>query len=205
MASPPADGKNSPEVDANGARGTAGTTELGDGPSDRELIDSVRQGSTDAYAQLYERHVNAAYSMARQVAKSPGEADDLVSEAFVRVLDTMRAGNGPNTAFRAYLLTSLRNTAYDRSRRERKIQLSEDVDEIGVAELSLPFSDPALAGLERSMVATAFSRLPERWQAVLWHVEIEGEAPGQVASVFGLTANGVSALAYRAREGLRQE
>lgn len=211
MASPPADGKNSPEGEAIGARGTAGTTDLGDGPnvengpSDRELIDSVRQGSTDAYAQLYERHVNAAYSMARQVAKSPGEADDLVSEAFVRVLDTMRAGNGPNTAFRAYLLTSLRNTAYDRSRRERKIQLSEDVDEIGAPELSLPFSDPALAGLERSMVATAFSRLPERWQAVLWHVEIEGEAPGQVASVFGLTANGVSALAYRAREGLRQE
>jgi DNA-directed RNA polymerase specialized sigma24 family protein len=43
--------------------------------------------------------------------------------------------------------------------------------------------------------------LPERWQAVLWHTEIEGSRPAEVASLLGLTANGVAALGYRAREG----
>jgi len=39
---------------------------------------------------------------------------------------------------------------------------------------------------------------------ILWHTEIEQRAQMEVASLLGLTANAVSALAYRAREGLRR-
>ena len=173
-------------------------------PSDGELLEQVRGGSTQAYGELYERHVAAAYNMARQVAKSAAEADDLVSEAFAKVLDALREGRGPTSAFRAYLLTSLRHAAYDRTRRERKVQLADDVAEVSGADVSVPFNDTAVAGLERTLAAQAFARLPERWQTVLWHIEIEGQSPAEIAPLLGLTPNGVSALAYRAREGLRQ-
>jgi RNA polymerase sigma factor (sigma-70 family) len=178
-----------------------------DGPSDAELIDSVRTGTVSAFGSLYERHVGAARNLARQLARSSAEADDLVSEAFAKVLDTLRQGRGPDSAFRAYLLTALRHTAYDKTRRDKKVELSDDVSQVsGVNQdaVSVPFTDTAVAGLERSLAAQAFSMLPERWQAVLWHTEIEGQSPAQVAPLLGLTANGVSALAYRAREGLRQ-
>jgi RNA polymerase sigma factor (sigma-70 family) len=171
------------------------------------LIESVRSGQLDAYGSLYERHVSAAYNLARQLARSTAEADDLVSEAFAKVLDTLRAGRGPDSAFRAYLLTSLRHVAYDKTRRDRRVELTEDVTTVsGVSteKISEPFRDTAMAGLERSLAAKAFARLPERWQAVLWHTEIEGQSAAEVAPLLGLTANGVSALAYRAREGLRQ-
>ncbi|MFD9737904.1 sigma-70 family RNA polymerase sigma factor [Umezawaea sp. NPDC059074] len=177
------------------------------GPSDAELIGSVRGGKIEAYGELYERHVSAAYNLARQLTRSSAEADDLVSEAFAKVLDTLRGGRGPDSAFRAYLLTALRHTAYDKTRRDKKVELSDDVSAVsGVPAdaVSVPFSDTAVAGLERSMAAQAFARLPERWQTVLWHTEIEGQSPAEVAPLLGLTANGVSALAYRAREGLRQ-
>jgi RNA polymerase sigma factor (sigma-70 family) len=177
------------------------------GPSDAELIESVRGGQLDAYGSLYERHVSAAYNLARQLTRSSAEADDLVSEAFARVLDTLRAGRGPDSAFRAYLLTSLRHVAYDKTRKDRKVELTDDVTTvsgISTEKISEPFRDTAMAGLERSLAAKAFARLPERWQAVLWHTEIEGQSPAEVAPLLGLTANGVSALAYRAREGLRQ-
>ncbi|WP_460443972.1 sigma-70 family RNA polymerase sigma factor, partial [Amycolatopsis cihanbeyliensis] len=177
------------------------------GHSDAELIASVRGGELTAYGTLYERHVSAAYNLARQLARSSAEADDLVSDAFSKVLETLRAGKGPDTAFRAYLLTALRHTAYDKTRKDRRVDLNEDMAEVGgpAAEaLTVPFSDTALAGLERTMAAKAFARLPERWQAVLWHTEIEQQSPAEVAPLLGLTANGVSALAYRAREGLRQ-
>jgi RNA polymerase sigma factor (sigma-70 family) len=177
------------------------------GPSDAELIDAVRRGNIAAYGQLYERHVAAAYNLARQLARAQSEADDLVSDAFAKVLDTLRAGRGPDSAFRAYLLTALRHTAYDKTRRDRKIELSDDVGEargVRAEAMSVPFTDTAVAGLERSLAARAFERLPERWQAVLWHTEIEGQSPADVAPILGLTPNGVSALAYRAREGLKQ-
>jgi RNA polymerase sigma factor (sigma-70 family) len=170
------------------------------GPSDPELIDAVRRGDTSAYAAVYERHVSSAYNLARQLTRSPAETDDLVSEAFAKVLETLRAGRGPDSAFRAYLLTAMRHTAYDKTRRDRRIELTGDSPDV----VSLPFTDTAVAGLERTLAAKAFARLPERWQAVLWHTEIEGQSPAEVAPILGLTANGVSSLSYRAREGLRQ-
>jgi RNA polymerase sigma factor (sigma-70 family) len=177
------------------------------GPSDAELIDAVRKGTLSAYGELYERHVASAYNLARQLTRSQMEADDLVSEAFAKVMETLTAGRGPDSAFRAYLLTALRHTAYDKTRRDRRIELSEDVGEASGAyqeRVSVPFTDTAVAGLERSLAAKAFARLPERWQAVLWHTEVEGQSPAQVAPLLGLSPNGVSALAYRAREGLKQ-
>jgi RNA polymerase sigma factor (sigma-70 family) len=175
--------------------------------SDAELIAEVRAGKIASYGTLYERHVGAAQNLAHQLARSSSEADDLVSEVFAKVLDTLRGGKGPDTAFRAYLLTALRHTAYDRTRKERRVDLTEDMSEpVGrlAQALTVPFTDTAVAGLERMMAAKAFARLPERWQAVLWHTEIEQQSPAEVAPLLGLTANGVSALAYRAREGLRQ-
>ena len=61
------------------------TTTSVDAPGDAELISAVRGGDVDAYGALFERHVEAARRLARQLV-SAGDADDLVSEAFVKVL-----------------------------------------------------------------------------------------------------------------------
>ena len=73
-------------------------------PSDAELISAVRGGDVDAYGTLFERHVEAARRLARQLVPA-GDAEDLVSEAFVKVLGVLQRGGGPDVAFRAYLLT----------------------------------------------------------------------------------------------------
>ena len=170
-------------------------------PSDADLIAASRASDSDAFATLYERHVIAARTLARQLVHGRAEADDLVAEAFTRILAHLKRGGGPDTAFRAYLLTTVRRAAYDRLRAEGKLVVSGEME---TYDPGVPFADPALADLERSMIARAFFSLPGRWQAVLWHTEIEGGRPAEVAALLGLTANGVAALAYRAREGLRQ-
>ncbi len=58
--------------------------------------------------------------------------------------------------------------------------------------------------LEADTAAHAFATLPESWQKVLWHVEVEGRKPGEVADLLGMRAGAVSSLAHRAREGLRR-
>jgi RNA polymerase sigma factor (sigma-70 family) len=170
-------------------------------PSDAELIEAVRSGDLEAYGLLYRRHAAAAAILARQLTGSRAEADDLVAGAFAKVLDMLRSGGGPDAAFRAYLLTTVRNARYDQSRRDRKLEWSDDMTR---HDPGVPWEDTAVAGLEASLAARAFHRLPERWQMVLWHTEVEQESPADVAPLLGLTPNGVAALAYRAREGLRQ-
>ncbi len=170
-------------------------------PSDADLIAASRTGDAAAYDTLYRRHVAAAHSLARQVTGGQAEADDVVAETFAKLLDLLRRGGGPEGAFRPYLLTAIRRAAYDRHRAVRRQVVT---DEMEAFDPGVPFADPAVADLERIMIARAFASLPERWQTVLWQTEIEGARPAEMASLLGLTANGVAALAYRAREGLRQ-
>ncbi|MFL1380717.1 sigma-70 family RNA polymerase sigma factor [Nocardiopsis protaetiae] len=168
---------------------------------DAEYIRRVREGETSAYAVLYERHAACARGLARQLLRGDAEVEDAVAEAFTRVLSVIQRGKGPTDSFRPYLLTAVRNAAYDRGRGEKRQVVTDDMESL---DPGVPFVDPALEGLERSLIARAFLSLPERWQAVLWHTEIEGVKPAEAAAILGLNANGVAALAYRAREGLRQ-
>lgn len=167
---------------------------------DAELIAAVRAGDTDAYGALFERHRTAALRLARQLL--PGaESEDLVSEAFTKVLVQLQAGRGPDLAFRAYLLTAIRRLHVDRIRSMRRLRTTDDEAEL---DQHVEFFDTAAATFERGTAADAFASLPERWQLVLWHLDVEGQKPAEVAPLLDMSANSVSALAYRAREGLRQ-
>src|SRR4249920_536924 len=170
--------------------------------SDAELITAVRVGDIDAYEELYRRHVDAAMSVGRYLTGSKADAEDVVSEAFARVLSALQRGAGPEMAFRPYLLTSVRNAFYDRTRKDKRLDVTDDVPEdLGRVLAAAAASDD---DVERQMAAAAFASLPERWQLVLWHTEVEGRSPAEVGPLLGLAPNAVAALAYRAREGLRQ-
>jgi RNA polymerase sigma factor (sigma-70 family) len=171
-----------------------------DTPSDAELISRVRGGDVAAYGDLFSRHKDAANRLARQLVRGP-DADDLVAEAFAKVLSVLQGGGGPDVAFRAYLLTAVRRLHVDRIRSGARVQPTDD---LAPFDAGVPFQDTAVAGFESGAAAKAFASLPERWQLVLWHLEVEGQKPADIAPLLGMSANSVSALAYRAREGLRQ-
>ncbi len=168
--------------------------------SDAELISSVRGGDVSAYGDLFARHRSSATRLARQLVSAP-DADDLVSEAFAKVLNVLLAGGGPDVAFRAYLLTAVRRLHVDKIRATSRATPTDDLSQFDRGE---PFNDTVIAGFEGGAAARAYASLPERWQLVLWHLEVEGQKPAEVAPLLGMSPNSVSALAYRAREGLRQ-
>ena len=173
--------------------------------SDAELITAVRAGDSAPFADLYERHEAAALAVARQYSNSAQDAEDATSEAFARVLAAIQGGGGPDVAFRAYLFTVVRRVALARIESARRVSPTpDDAAFDAIVEPVESTEAPAMAGLERGLVARAYRSLPERWQAVLWYTEVEGMTPAQVGPALGLTANGVAALSYRAREGLRQ-
>ncbi|MGN6324466.1 sigma-70 family RNA polymerase sigma factor [Pseudolysinimonas sp.] len=168
--------------------------------SDAELIESARSGDTRAYGELWQRHFRSAARVARQCTSSI-DADDLVSEAYARIFQRVLAGGGPAGAFRPYLYTTIRNLAATwgvQQSHSVQVDLMEDFEDERIPD------DPATYALDRTLTARAFRSLPERWQTVLWYTEVEGMDPHEVAPLMGMTANGVAALSYRAREGLRK-
>ncbi|GAA3631293.1 hypothetical protein GCM10022200_12690 [Microbacterium awajiense] len=166
---------------------------------DADLVLRTRSGDRDAYAELWRRHYRSGITVARSIT-STFDADDLVQEAYARIFQSIRRGGGPTGSFRAYLFTSIRNTAaaWGRSRREVGI---DDVAEFADPRTTVQATEDAL---DRSLTHQAFRSLPSRWQEVLWYTEIEGMKPAEIAPLLGMTAGSVSQLAFRAREGLRE-
>lgn len=172
---------------------------------DAALLRATREGDAAAFGSLYERHAGAALVVARQYTDSAADAEDVVSDAFANVHRALRGGGGPEIAFRAYLFTVVRRVAAVHRTAGRRAEPTDDVATLETASTPVEAAEePTLAGFERSVVARAFRSLPERWREVLWHSEVEGLTPAQIAPIIGLTANSTAALAYRAREGLRQ-
>lgn len=166
-------------------------------PSDAELVEGARAGDQRAFAELWSRHHRAGIRVARHWTTL--DSDDVVSEAFMRIYRAIRGGGGPSGAFRPYLYATIRNIAASWGAALHDVAV-EDVEEYAPADVS----DPAAVALDRTLTARAFRSLPERWQSVLWYTEVEGMDPHEVAPILGMTANGVAALSYRAREGLRK-
>jgi RNA polymerase sigma factor (sigma-70 family) len=167
--------------------------------SDSELLERARKGDNDAFAELWRRHAGAARAVA--ISFSPSfDPDDLVSESFVKIYKAVNAGNGPTAGFRPYLLSTVRNLAVDWSKARREVPL----ENMALFE-DTKFSESSMNDdFDKSLTVRAFEALPKRWQEVIWYTEIERMPPQQLAPILGVSANSIAALAYRAREGLRQ-
>ncbi|AGW40777.1 hemagglutinin/hemolysin-like protein [Leifsonia xyli subsp. cynodontis DSM 46306] len=167
--------------------------------SDADLVDLTRSGDSTAFGELWRRHARAGRTVAHGFTSI--DADDLVAEAYAKIFHALSRGHGPIGSFRAYLFTTVRNVASTWGRRTARETPIDDT-----ASLADPAFDEdyALAELDRSLTAQAFRSLPSRWQEVLWYCEVEAMKPADVAPLLGMSASAVAALAYRAREGLRQ-
>jgi RNA polymerase sigma factor (sigma-70 family) len=170
--------------------------------ADAELVSRARSGQDAPYAELFRRHHPAATALARTLTDRAA-ADDVVAEAFEKLLMRIRAGGGPQSAFRPYLLQTVRTVAVDASRRTRRLVVADDPE--AVADPDAEPDDSLFDRVyERTTLARAFGALPDRWQTFLWLSFVEGADRGEIATILGINVGGVSALGYRAREGLRR-
>lgn len=167
---------------------------------DAALLSLARRGNEAAIAALFVRYRQSAEHYARYLGMK-SEAPDVVSEAFAQIIDLIRRGKGPEKAFRAYLLTSVRHECGRRAKSRLKVVTTGETDDLDQA---VEFGHGELSVFERGVVRNAYASLPERWRAVIWELDVEGRTPQEVAERQGMNANAVSALAYRARAGLRE-
>ncbi len=167
--------------------------------ADADLVLRTRSGDSQAYGELWRRHYRSGIAVARSVTTSL-DADDLVQESYAKIYQSILKGGGPTGSFRAYLFTSIRNTAagWGRARRESTIDELETVEDPSTNEQA------TADALDRSITAQAFRSLPTRWQEVLWYSEIEQMKPAEIAPLLGMKATAVAQLTFRAREGLRE-
>lgn len=128
---------------------------------------------------------------ARRLAGDAVEAEDLVQEAYAKVLGVAdwRRLEQPDR----FVLTVIRNLAFERMRRAKVVGIRQ----IGVLEMeALPDPTPdayavASAREELSRVIEALGRLPEQCRRVVTLRKMEGLSPGQIAVRLNLSISTV--------------
>lgn len=174
--------------------------------SDADLLARAAAGDREAFSSLYEAHRPLAEAVARRTCP-PSDVDDVVAEAFSSILDQMERGGGPRVSFRAYLLTAVRSAAADLARRHSRTFPTDEVEDArpsAATQRAVAADQPhSPLRLESQLLATALAALPTRWQLAVWWSTVEQRPLSEVGERLGINANAAAALAFRAREGLR--
>ncbi len=176
--------------------------ELSEELSDAVLVVRAQDGEAAAFESLVKRHLRAAHAVALAVLGELSDADDAVQDAFLSALQHLESCY-PAEKFRSWLLTIVRNRAYDLKRRGRvrAVELLE--------EDTAQTRDPSpLEMAERSelnlRLSAAIDTLTDTQREVLMMHDVEGWKHADIASLLGLAESTVRVHLLHARRKLRK-
>jgi len=154
-------------------------------------------------------HLDAAYNLARWLARPPLDADDIVQDAMLRAFRAFDSFRGDNV--KPWLLSIVRNcflTAAGQSRRTRTVPIEPD-GEAGTGDPALVADapDPEAAAIradEGRQLGAAVAKLPQEFREVLILREMEDLSYREIAQITGAPIGTVMSRLARARGMLKE-
>ncbi|MET8995824.1 sigma-70 family RNA polymerase sigma factor [Amycolatopsis sp. NPDC004169] len=155
---------------------------------------------------MYSRHFTSARAYARQFTYNNADAEDITAEAFARIFALIQRGLGPGTdGFKTYLRHTVRSCAVSHIKKREREYLADGAVFAGLTGPDGPDAgaDRQAAADRQSLLVQAFGELSARHRLVLLLTAVDGVQPSVVAMALNKTPNQLTALAYRARNSLR--
>jgi RNA polymerase sigma-70 factor (ECF subfamily) len=153
-------------------------------------------------AVLVETYSALLFRVAHSILRSRGEAEDVVQDVFVRVIENRRKLSEIRD-LRVWLVRIAWNLALDRTRRARPAQFDAGFAESLAARTVA--ADQALdEARHMQAVFKEIDRLPKTERGVLLLSAMDELGTAQIAEVMGKSESAVRALLFRARTRLRE-
>jgi RNA polymerase sigma-70 factor (ECF subfamily) len=169
--------------------------------SERDVIRGAQAGDERMYRELVSRYVKPALAVAWEFTDALEDAEDLVQEAFRRVVGALHRFDA-NRPFAPWFFTILRNVARNAAG-ERALRLCAALDESAPDEAPTP--DEYVEYLElRARVDLELESLPDMQRACFRLCVLEGLSSGEVAVALGVSDATVRTHVYRARQAVRR-
>jgi RNA polymerase sigma factor (sigma-70 family) len=168
-------------------------------------IRPARGCSPDALARfdaVVAPYLGDAYALARWLTGSGPDAEDVVQDASLRALYGIdKFANG---SARAWLLTIVRNTAYDwlRKNRSKSMVFVDDVEDVEGARDESDIRTPEavlLKNEEARLVESAVLALPLHYRETLVLREVQGLSYRDIAELTGISIGTTMSRLFRAR------
>ncbi|PZO36255.1 MAG: RNA polymerase subunit sigma [Shackletoniella antarctica] len=168
--------------------------------SDRDLVNRLWAGETDALATLYDRYSSMVYTLALKMLANPAEAEDLTQEVFVNFWQR-RQYNPDRGSIGSFLATYTRSRAIDRLRSSsRRATILQRFKRIGEASsFSASPVDHATLQERSQHLRTALDQIPPAEREVLEIAYFQGLSQAEIAAQTGIPLGTVKS---RCRQGL---
>ena len=199
------------------------------GPADASLVDRLRAGDAEAFAEIVRAWSPMMLRVARSYVSTDASAQEVVQDAWMALVRGLDRFEG-RSSLRTWMLAILGNIGRSRAVREaRAVPWSSlgPVDDDSPAVEPDRFRGPddawprhwtllgsprpwprspeeeTMAAESRSQIEDGLAQLPERQRTVVTLRDVHGLSSDEVCSILGLSASNQRVLLHRGRSRLR--
>ena len=170
----------------------------------RRLVERAQRGERNALEELYLLHFDRIYSYLHMSVGNRHDAEDLTTQTFLRMLESIGRFKWGTAPFSAWLFRIAHNLAMDHFRASRRWQPEEDVPEQpGEEEPSAELA--AMQAIGRQSMFELIESLSHEQQQVLTLKFVFNFSNGDVATILGKTEGAIKSLQHRALASLQKQ
>jgi RNA polymerase sigma-70 factor (ECF subfamily) len=189
------------------ADGSPGTTPLNQRTSSQELtrlVEQAQRGDRHALEELYLLHFDRIYSYLHMSVGNRHDAEDLTTQVFVKMLESIGNFRWRSAPFSAWLFRIAHNLAMDHFRANKRWQLEEEVPEPDPGEGSAA-EEEALESIGRQSMLQLIEKLSPEQQQVLTLKFVFNFSNADAATILDKTDGAIKSLQHRALASLQRQ
>ena len=169
----------------------------------RGLVERAQRGDRAALEELYLIHFDRIYSYLHMSVGSRHDAEDLTTQTFVKMLESIGRFRWQAVPFSAWLFRIAHNLAMDHFRARRRWQPEEEIPEPAGAEENSA-EEQALASIGNASLLELVARLSPEQRQVLTLKFVFRFSNAEAAAILGKTEGAVKSLQHRALTSLQK-
>jgi len=166
-------------------------------PTDSELVQTMRGGNRESFAELYRRRQRDVYRFALHMTGAADVAEDVTQEVFMMLMRKDNAFDETKGSVKAFLLGVARNYVLRRLRQERSFVPIDAIDEAATTDAG---ANDSLNQSEAIMAMhTAVLNLPAHYREAVVLCDLQELSYAEAAEVLGCAIGTVRSRLHRAR------
>ncbi len=172
---------------------------------EKDILKKVKNGDNEAFGELYDFYAPKIYRFVRLKVDSQETAQDLTSEAFLKIWQHLQEQRKIRERFQALLYKIARNLIIDfyRNRSVREILIEDDLEEFSSIESEESSDGLVLQYEEMKQVRKAVAQIHPSYQDVIVWYYVDELSISEIAEILEKNEGTVRVLIHRAVKALR--
>ncbi len=172
---------------------------------EKQILKRIKKGENEAFGELYDFYAPKVYRFVRLKVDCQETAQDLTSEAFLKIWEYLQEQKRIRERFRSLLYKIARNLVIDfyRAKSNREI-LMDELEELSHIEDDQRSDDLALRREDMKEIKQGLVKIKSNYQDVIIWYYIEDMPISEIAGILDKREGTVRVLIHRAKEALKE-